>query len=123
MPYLKVTSQVIGRLFTVSEVAAKLGISEGLCRRLMARGDLKCVRIGRCVRVPLGEIDRIVPEIVEGHVARAAWFEAKAEEHRCLLVDFEAKAREQRFLLVGYEAKAREQRALANRVRGHTPVS
>jgi excisionase family DNA binding protein len=41
----------MGRLLTVAEVATILNLSEKTIRRLIERGDLETVRIGRSVRI------------------------------------------------------------------------
>ena len=46
-------------LFTFQETAFALGVCERTARNLVARGELRAVRIGRSVRVPLEEIRRI----------------------------------------------------------------
>lgn len=47
-------------LFTVPEAAAKLAISRATLYRLIDRGELKTVRLGRLRRVPGAELCRIV---------------------------------------------------------------
>ena len=44
----------------VDEAAAILKVSSKTVRRLFGRGDLKAVRIGRLVRIPFSEIDRLI---------------------------------------------------------------
>ena len=44
----------------VDEAAAILKVSSKTIRRLLARGDLKAVRIGRLVRIHFSEIDRLI---------------------------------------------------------------
>ena len=47
-------------LLRVDEAATILNVSSKTIRRLTARGDLRVVRIGRLVRVPSSEIDRLM---------------------------------------------------------------
>ena len=47
-------------LLRVDEAAAIVKVSSKTIRRLLARGDLKAVRIGRSVRIPSSEIDRLI---------------------------------------------------------------
>ena len=47
-------------LLRVDEAAAILQVSSKTVRRLLASGDLRAVRIGRLVRIPLSEIDRLI---------------------------------------------------------------
>lgn len=39
------------RLLTIVETARRLAVSTATVRRLLARGELRAVRIGRCVRI------------------------------------------------------------------------
>lgn len=48
------------RLYSVSETATVLSISERTCWRLLAAGDLKRVRIGRCVRITSESVNRLI---------------------------------------------------------------
>lgn len=47
-------------LLKPSEVAEALNIGKTTTHQLIARGDLKSVRIGRAVRVPVDEVERYV---------------------------------------------------------------
>ena len=47
-------------LLRVDEAAAFLKVSSKTIRRLVARGDLTAVRIGRLVRIHFSEIDRLM---------------------------------------------------------------
>lgn len=49
----------IPSLLRVDEAAAMLKVSSKTVRRLLARGGLKVVRIGRLVRIPSSEINRL----------------------------------------------------------------
>ena len=44
----------------VDDAAAALCVSPKTVRRLAARGDLRVVRIGRLVRIPFSEIERLI---------------------------------------------------------------
>ncbi len=48
------------RLLKLPEVAARLSASRSTIYRLMARGELPVVRIGRSLRFPATEIDRLI---------------------------------------------------------------
>jgi excisionase family DNA binding protein len=50
----------------VDEAAAILKVSSKTVRRLLARGDLRAVRIGRSVRIQLSEIERLIAGGVRG---------------------------------------------------------
>jgi excisionase family DNA binding protein len=43
---------------TVREFAGFLGVSEKTVRRLIATGRLRCIRIGRLVRIERGDVSR-----------------------------------------------------------------
>ena len=47
-------------LLCVDEAATILKVSSKTVRRLLARGDLRAVRIGRLVRIPSSEFDRLI---------------------------------------------------------------
>ena len=47
-------------LLRIDEVAAILTVSSKTIRRLVARGDLRAIRIGRSVRIHPSEIDRLI---------------------------------------------------------------
>ena len=49
-------------LLRVAEAASFLQVSSKTIRRLVARGDLKAVRIGRLVRIHSSEIDRMIAD-------------------------------------------------------------
>jgi len=48
------------QLLRVDEAATILNVSSKTIRRLIARGDLRVVRIGRLVRIPSSEIERLI---------------------------------------------------------------
>jgi excisionase family DNA binding protein len=50
------------QVFTCEEAAQSAAISLAMVRKLIRTGKLRAVRIGRCVRVPASELDRIVHE-------------------------------------------------------------
>jgi excisionase family DNA binding protein len=52
-------------LLTVRETTALLKISRMLLYRLLSKGRIRCVRIGRCVRIPRTEIERLIRESEE----------------------------------------------------------
>jgi len=45
-------------LLTVRQVAAYLSVSERTVRRLIATGQLRCIRIGRLTRIDPGDVSR-----------------------------------------------------------------
>jgi excisionase family DNA binding protein len=45
---------------TGPEVAAKLGIKVGLVYKLVERGDIRSVRLGRLIRIPRRELTRLL---------------------------------------------------------------
>lgn len=45
---------------TVPEAAAALRISPWQVRQLAARGDLRTLRLGRCLRIPRAELERLL---------------------------------------------------------------
>ncbi len=47
------------RLLKVHEAAERLAISQKHLRRLIAQGRLRAVRLGRAVRVPEAELERL----------------------------------------------------------------
>jgi len=49
-----------GDLLTVAEVASRLRVSTKTIRRVIARGELHAVRIGRAVRIDPQEIERLI---------------------------------------------------------------
>ncbi len=53
-------------LLTVEEVAERLAIGKTLAWELVWSGKLPSVRIGRCVRVPLGALEAWIAERTEG---------------------------------------------------------
>ena len=56
---LQISTSTKTRVFRVDEAAAILKVSSKTVRRLLARGDLKAVRVGRLVRIHSSEIDRL----------------------------------------------------------------
>jgi excisionase family DNA binding protein len=51
-----------GRFLTVSEAAARLQVSAKTIRRLIERGDLPALRIGRLVRIPEESFERFLKD-------------------------------------------------------------
>ena len=50
------------QLFTLNEAADALGISWQTARRWAAAGQIRTIRMGRLVKVPRAEIERLVNE-------------------------------------------------------------
>lgn len=49
-------------LATVAEAASVWRVSEPTVRRLCAEGQVRCVRIGECIRIPSDEIARVATQ-------------------------------------------------------------
>jgi excisionase family DNA binding protein len=54
------------RLISIPEFAALVGISPDSVRRMISRGQVRCVRVLRRVLVPKSEVDRICAPQGEG---------------------------------------------------------
>ncbi len=52
----------MGRPLTVRETAGALGLSESTIRSWLAQRRLGFVRLGRAIRIPVEEIDRVLAE-------------------------------------------------------------
>jgi excisionase family DNA binding protein len=48
------------KAFTCAETAQAVGISVPMVRKLIRVGRLRAVKIGRCVRIPEAELQRIL---------------------------------------------------------------
>jgi excisionase family DNA binding protein len=48
------------QLLTVQEAASALSVSPHTIRSWIGQRRLACVRLGRCVRIPAGEIARLI---------------------------------------------------------------
>ncbi|QKK09293.1 MAG: helix-turn-helix domain-containing protein [Planctomycetota bacterium] len=46
-------------LLSVSETARAMGVSDRMVWRLIAEGEIRAIKIGRCTRVPCAELERI----------------------------------------------------------------
>lgn len=53
------------RLYTVPQAAELLAVSRATAYRMIARGDLKVVRIGRSVRIPEAELAAFVERLCQ----------------------------------------------------------
>ena len=60
VPAAVVTGCRKAAFLTVAEAAVMLKVSEKTVRRLIASMDLNAIRIGRLVRIPFSEIDRLI---------------------------------------------------------------
>ena len=49
-------------MLTVSEVAQRLGLKEGTIRLYISKKKLAHVRLGRAIRIPEEEVDRLIRE-------------------------------------------------------------
>ncbi len=54
------TRNVTAALATLSEVAASLNVRPTQVRRLVARGELPCVHVGRYLRIPTSAVRRLL---------------------------------------------------------------
>ncbi len=52
------TKERVSELLTIKDVSRILKVSQGTIRRMLDRGELKGVRVGRLWRIPQMEIDR-----------------------------------------------------------------
>jgi excisionase family DNA binding protein len=52
----------VDRLFTIRQAARQLQVSEKFLRTLQSKGRLRVVHLGRAVRIPEQEIERIARE-------------------------------------------------------------
>jgi len=51
--------EIIDELLKIQDVAEILKVSEGTIRRMLDRGELKGIRVGRLWRIPQTEVDRL----------------------------------------------------------------
>lgn len=58
MSYMSVKDKP--RAITIPEAAAQLHISIKHCQRQVREGEIRSIRIGRAIRIPIEEIDRIL---------------------------------------------------------------
>ncbi len=49
-----------GRLLTVDQAAAALGVGRTTTRKLIREGELEAVHVGRCTRIPIDAVDELV---------------------------------------------------------------
>jgi excisionase family DNA binding protein len=56
-------------VMSLPDCAQTLGVSVGLLRKLARSGQLRTVRIGRCVRIPCSELLRLSGEVNGTQVA------------------------------------------------------
>ena len=49
-------------LVTVVEAAERLSLSKASIYNLVATGQIACVRIGRSIRIPIDELNRLIQE-------------------------------------------------------------
>ncbi len=50
------------KLLTVSEFAQALGVTQACCRRWLLDRKIASVKVGRLIRIPAVEVERIVQE-------------------------------------------------------------
>lgn len=58
--------------YSAAELALKLGVSENHVRRLIATGAVRAVRLGRLVRIPATELDRLLAATPQNGAPTAA---------------------------------------------------
>lgn len=51
-------------LLSIPEAAARLSIGRSKMYQLLTAGDVRAVRIGRAVRVPVGEVDEYAKRLL-----------------------------------------------------------
>jgi excisionase family DNA binding protein len=51
-------------LLTIPEVAAKLSIGRSVTYQLVMRGEIASIKVGKCRRVPVGEVERFVGRLI-----------------------------------------------------------
>jgi excisionase family DNA binding protein len=61
------TGSATTRLHTIPETAEQLRLSARMVERLIERGDLIPVRIGRSVRVPDAQLDAFIARKLQNH--------------------------------------------------------
>lgn len=50
----------LNKLYSVQEVAEKLNLSEQTVRKLIKKGEIQSIRLGKNIRIPTSELHRIV---------------------------------------------------------------
>jgi|GEM_PF-5659333 len=60
----------MGRLLTLRQAAEALAISTRHLRRLAAAGQIRTVRLGRCLRVPASEVERLAGDASDADRSR-----------------------------------------------------
>ncbi|MFL5589034.1 MAG: helix-turn-helix domain-containing protein [Ktedonobacteraceae bacterium] len=65
------TLQVHKKLLTINEAASALGLGRSLIYTLVAKGELKSIKIGRARRIPLGAIDEFIERRLEQELSDA----------------------------------------------------
>ena len=56
------TTREESRLFSVPQFAATLGVTTACIRRWLLERKIACVKVGRLVRIPASQLDRIMEE-------------------------------------------------------------
>ena len=49
--------------YTVKELAERFNMDESFWRKRIASGEIKAIKIGRCVRIPESEVLKVIEEI------------------------------------------------------------
>jgi excisionase family DNA binding protein len=55
-------TETTNKLLTVPEFAQALGVTQACCRRWLLERKIAHVKLGRLVRVPSDEVDRLIAE-------------------------------------------------------------
>jgi len=59
---MSMVEQVARGMLTVEQAARELGLKESTIRAWLLRRKISFVKLGRCVRVPREEVDRLIKE-------------------------------------------------------------
>jgi excisionase family DNA binding protein len=62
------TRKTIEKLLSVRELAGFLGVSPRMVQHLAKRGDLPCVKIGRCLRFEMADVRAFIEKQKTGKV-------------------------------------------------------
>jgi excisionase family DNA binding protein len=57
--------EISKKLLTINEAASALGLGRSLIYTLVAKGELKSIKIGRARRIPLSAIDEFIEQRLE----------------------------------------------------------
>jgi excisionase family DNA binding protein len=63
--------EISKKLLTINEAASALGLGRSLIYTLIAKGELKSIKIGRARRIPLSAIDEFIKQHLEQDWSKA----------------------------------------------------